>query len=222
MHLEYFSTVQLIRKGGWLSSCTSEVLTCTFEVERQYASKVSCSQFCGTPLLSGADARVTESRTVIRTASFCEPAFANVAASKRQICNDEILRILIKPTPPQCRRIRRVVRPRNPSGPVLVRRSSTVSLKRKNRPEFGSVILPFVGRLSSNCVYREAVLHPSSVDRLLEGKLAPVVEFVVQGAYRRLAHQHWQWGGATAIVGRNKPRIVEVVVVHLILADGEQ
>jgi hypothetical protein len=37
MHLEYLeSIVQLIRNGGWLSSCTSKVLISgTFVVERQ-------------------------------------------------------------------------------------------------------------------------------------------------------------------------------------------
>src|SRR5271156_2313899 len=102
MHLEYFdSIVQLMRNGGSFSSCTSRVLTRgTFVVERQYASKVSCSQFWGTPLLSGVDARVTESRTVIRTVSFCEAAFANTAANKRPASKGAILRILIRPTPP--------------------------------------------------------------------------------------------------------------------------
>src|ERR1022692_2738432 len=102
MHLEYFdSMVQLIRNGGSLSACTSKVLTSgTFVVERQYASKVSCSQFTGTPLLlSGFDARVTESRTVIRTVFFGEAAFANMAANKRPTCKAAILRILIKSTP---------------------------------------------------------------------------------------------------------------------------
>ena len=102
MHREYFdSIVQLIRNGGSLSSCTSKVLTSgTFVVERQYASKVSWSQFLGTPLLSGVEARVTESRTVIRILFFSEEAFANTASNRRPACKAAILRILIRPTPP--------------------------------------------------------------------------------------------------------------------------
>src|ERR1035438_9633524 len=101
-HREYLEAmVQLIRNGSLWPSCTSKVLTSgTFVVERQYASKVSCSQFWGTPLLSGGNARVTESRTVIRTVSFCGAAFANTAASKRLACKAAILRILIQPSPP--------------------------------------------------------------------------------------------------------------------------
>src|SRR5580704_19676884 len=92
--------VQLIRNGGSLPSCTSKVLTSgTVEVERQYASYVSCSQFCGTPLLSGVDARVSESRTVMRML-FLSAAFAPNAMSKRNACMAAILHILIQPTPP--------------------------------------------------------------------------------------------------------------------------
>ena len=71
----------------------------TFVVERQYASKVSCSQFWGTPLLSAANALVAESRTVIRSVLFGE-AFANMAANKKPTCKAAILRIFMKPTPP--------------------------------------------------------------------------------------------------------------------------
>ena len=92
--------VQLIRNGGSLSFCTRRVLTSgTFVVERQYASNVSCSQFSGTPLLlSGVDARVTESSTVIRSVFFDESAFASTAANKRPACKTAILRIIIKPS----------------------------------------------------------------------------------------------------------------------------
>ncbi len=38
------------------------------------------------------------------------------------------------------------------SGPGLGRWQRTVGLERKDRPEFSSVILPFVRWLSSNCV----------------------------------------------------------------------
>src|ERR1022692_2477177 len=103
VHREYRdSMVQLIRNGGSLPSCTSKVLTSgTFVVERQYASKVSWSQFLGTPLLlSGVDARVAESRTVIRIVFFGEDAFANMATNTRPACKAAILRILIGPTPP--------------------------------------------------------------------------------------------------------------------------
>ena len=146
-----------------------------------------------------------------------------MAASKKPICTAAILRILIKPDPPTStgasvahpvlRAILHVScavsvhynrRPRNPSGPVLARRSSTLDLERKDRSEFGSVILPFVGWLSSNGVYGRMVQTTGGVDRLLESELAPVVEFVVHGSNRCLPHQKWQRGSAGAVVGKRQ------------------
>jgi hypothetical protein len=92
--------VQRIRKGGSLPSCTSKVLTSgTVVVERQYASNVSWSQFWGTPLLSGVDARVSESRTVMRML-FVTAAFPHIATSKRNACTAATLHMLTDPTPP--------------------------------------------------------------------------------------------------------------------------
>src|ERR1700678_1528722 len=93
--------VQRIRNGGSLPSCTSKVLTiCGIPLERQYASKVSCSQLLGTPLLSELTDRVSESRTCIRIALFRDVALANMAANRKPACRATIRRILIKPTPP--------------------------------------------------------------------------------------------------------------------------
>src|SRR5580658_237319 len=96
------SMVQLIRNGGASPSCTSKVLTSGIVlVERQYASKVSCSQFVGTPLLlSAVTARVTESRTLICIMLLRDAALANIANSKKTASRTAILRILIGPTPP--------------------------------------------------------------------------------------------------------------------------
>ena len=72
-------------------------------------------------------------------------------------------------------------------------------------------------------VYMVGVVQTTrGIDRLLEGELAPVVEFVVQGSDRRLAHQKRQWGSASAVVGGNKARIIQVAIIHLVLAHGEQ
>ncbi len=85
-----------------------------------------------------------------------------------------------------------VIQPRHSAGPVWARWGWRVGLERKDRPEFGSVILPFVGWLSSNCVQEAAVLTTGGVDRLLEAELAPIVEFVIESSREHLAHAHWQ------------------------------
>src|ERR1700678_2254488 len=69
----------------------------------------------------------------------------------------------------------------------------TFNSEREDRPEFSAVILPFVGRSPGDDVERDAIHRAGGVDGLLERELAPVVEFVVNGADRRLPHQHWQW-----------------------------
>src|SRR5580658_1031538 len=103
VHREYLdSIVQLIRNGGASPSCTSKVLISgTVLVERQYASKVSCSQFRGTPLLSLSllAARVTDSRILSCMMLLRDAAFANTASNKK-LTSRAILRILIRPTPP--------------------------------------------------------------------------------------------------------------------------
>src|SRR5271155_5827393 len=104
VHWEFLdSIVHLIRNGVPSPACTSKVLIIGgFLVERQYASKVSWSQFNGTPLLSSLNARVSESRTLICISLLRDAALANVATNRRPTCTYKtaILRILIKLTPP--------------------------------------------------------------------------------------------------------------------------
>jgi len=54
-----------------------------------------------------------------------------------------------------------------------------VGLERKDRAELGSVILPFVGWISSNRVQIYVVQCTRGVDRLLEAERSPAVHFVV-------------------------------------------
>jgi len=103
----------------------------------------------------------------------------------------------------------------------LARPGQCSGLERKDRPSFGAVILPFVGWSASNRVYVGVVQSAGGIDRLLKAEGGPGIEFVIQGSDGTLAHQEWQWGGATAVVGANKARIVQVTIDHLILADGE-
>jgi len=104
VHREYLdSVVQLIRNGGLSSSCTSKVFTSgAVLLERQYASKVSCSQLLGTPLSSRLDDRVSESRTLIRIVFFCGAALASMATNRRPACRATILRILKTKFPKRC------------------------------------------------------------------------------------------------------------------------
>src|SRR5208282_5076223 len=220
VHRENFDSIlQLIRNGGSLPSCTSKVLIIgALLLERQYASKVTCSQSMGTPLSSVPEARVSDSRTLIRIAFFSDDAFANMATNRRPACRAAILRILINPTPPNTAdasvaypvspndsgsrsrrfgalcslgvsrtmaspleevwedRLTRGPSPEsspspfvwqpvpsirtghfshptgNPGGPGFGPLGWRVGLERKDRPEFGAVILPFVGINSGNCV----------------------------------------------------------------------
>src|ERR1039457_99428 len=97
---EYFdSMVHLIRNGGLSPSCTSNVLViCGVVVERQYASKVSCSQFVGTPLSLAFTARVSESRIFICVMLLRDAALANMATNKSPACRAAFLRIDRKST----------------------------------------------------------------------------------------------------------------------------
>src|SRR5208282_2873074 len=221
VHREYLdSMVQVIRNGGLSPSCTSKVLViCGSLVERQYASKVTCSQFKGTPLSSTFNARVSESRTLICIRLLRDAALANMASNKKPVARNAILRILIRPTPPNTAdacvaypvfsndsgsRSRRfgtfcspgvprtiafpagggfgrtdpaashrpsgirppffggrcpqsalatsVIRPSPRRARFWARWGGGFGLERKDRPELGAVILPFVGWTSSNCV----------------------------------------------------------------------
>src|ERR1700728_1939816 len=103
VHREYLdSMVPLIRNGGAWPSCTSKVLTSgAVLAERQYASKVSWSQFAGTPSFSMLATRVSESRTSIRIVFFTEAALANMVTKRTPGSSAAILQILIKPAPPK-------------------------------------------------------------------------------------------------------------------------
>src|ERR1700723_1066025 len=91
-----------MRNGASLPTCTHTVfIRGAVLVERQYASKVICSQFVGTPLSLRLNARVSESSTVILIVFFSEAAFANMATNRRPARRAAILQILIKPTPPK-------------------------------------------------------------------------------------------------------------------------
>jgi hypothetical protein len=101
VHLEALdSAVQAMRYGRLLPSCTSKVfINGAVLLERHYASKVSCSQFTGTPLSFVPKDRVSESRTLIWMVLLREAALAKSAATSKPAKRAVPLYIFIEPIP---------------------------------------------------------------------------------------------------------------------------
>src|ERR1700722_4192863 len=94
-------------------------------------------------------------------------------------------------------------------------RHSGKKLERENRPEFRTVILPFVARLPGNRVRKAgyAVFETGGIERLLKTERDIRVQFVVKSANRHLAHLERQH---SLVIG-----VVQVAMYDLVLAQIE-